>query len=286
MPSLTERFLRARILERQDLTAGLWKIRLDPGGEFSFAAGQFAMLGVETPRGRIARAYSICSSPYEKQLEFFLELVPGGELTPLLHGLNVGDELALRRPPRGRFTLDLKSGKGKHLLLSTVTGIAPYISYVRTLLEDWRNARFPGPLELLVLQGASRSREFGYRAELERARREVPWLKFVPTVSRPSEDPKWIGERGRVEDVLRKYADAWDATPQNTVCYLCGNPDMIANCKGILLRRGFAPASVRVEEYWAQDDARPGLPVAGPPQRDSAGAPAPRAADDQSESSR
>ena len=104
----------------------------------------------------VERAYSIVSSPYEYELEIFIELVQQGELTPLLHQLPVGAELSLRKIAKGRFTLDLKSGHRNHLLLSTVTGVAPYVSFIRTLYEDWKENKFPGELRLYVIQGASR----------------------------------------------------------------------------------------------------------------------------------
>jgi NAD(P)H-flavin reductase len=50
----------------------------------------------------------------------------------------------------------------------------------------------------------------------------------------------WLGEIGRADDVLRKYADHWELDASNTTAYLCGHPDMIANSKAILKRRGFA----------------------------------------------
>ncbi len=102
------------------------------------------------PLKRVERAYSIVSSPYERELEIFIELVEHGELTPLLHKLQVGDELSVRKIAKGRFTLDLKSGHRNHLLLATVTGVAPYVSYVRTLYADWKENKFPGDLRLYV----------------------------------------------------------------------------------------------------------------------------------------
>jgi len=93
--------------------------------------------------------------------------VPNGELTPLLHRLNPGDPLSVRRAPKGRMTLDVSSGRHQHLLLCTVTGIAPFVSYARTLLEDWKAGRFKGEHQLYLIQGASHSREFGYREEME-----------------------------------------------------------------------------------------------------------------------
>jgi ferredoxin--NADP+ reductase len=76
------------------------------------------------------------------------------------------------------------------------------------------------------------------------------WLRYIPTVSRPWEDPSWKGEVGRVEDVLRKYLDTLGLEPSNTTAYLCGHPQMIENSKGILQRRGFPKESLREEIYW------------------------------------
>src|SRR5580658_2369022 len=126
--STEDKFYRARVLERIDVSDDLWKLRVEPGGPFGFVAGQYATLGVQTPEKLVERAYSIVSSPYEDTLELFFELVPQGDLTPLLFKLNPGDELTMRKIAKGRFTLDLKSGHTKHLLLCTVTGIAPFIS--------------------------------------------------------------------------------------------------------------------------------------------------------------
>src|SRR5262249_6446319 len=133
-----DRHLLATITERRDLAKDLWLIRVDPGGPFKFVAGQYATLGVEHEGKRIERAYSIVSSPYEDTLEFFIELVPQGELTAKLHALRAGDAMHCRKIAKGRFTLDLKSGRINHFLLATVAGIAPFVSYVRTLYRDWK----------------------------------------------------------------------------------------------------------------------------------------------------
>jgi ferredoxin--NADP+ reductase len=180
----------------------------------------------------------------------FIELVPAGELTPLLHALPVGAYISLRKAAKGRFTLDVKSGHKNHLLLSTVTGIAPYISYMRTLYKDWGDNRFPNDIHLYLINAASRSWEFGYHDELEQLASKVPWLTYIPTVSRPYEDTQWRGEIGRVEDLIRKYKDQWKLAGSDTTGYLCGNPQMIELGKGILFRCGFAKESLKEEVYW------------------------------------
>lgn len=246
-----DKFLRAKILDRRSIADDLFLLHVDPGGPFPYLAGQYATIGVELDGKRVERAYSLCSSPYENVLEFFVERVPNGEFTPLLYALDEGAPLLLRRFAKGRFTLDLRSGRKNHLLLATVTGVAPYVSYIRTLREDWKKgAAMPGEHRLFCVQGASRGHEFGYRDELEKYASEAPWLNYVPTVSRPWEDPDWRGERGRVDDLIRKYTHFWGLTPEHTTAYLCGHPNMVENGRDILLRAGWTKQAIQDEVYF------------------------------------
>ena len=244
-----DKFYRARIVRRRNIAADLWSIHVRPPAEFRFLPGQYATLGVLTPDKHIERPYSIVSSPYESELEFFLELVPRGELTPALHALAVGDELTMRKVAKGRFTLERETHRN-HLLLCTVTGVAPFISYIRTLYRDAQENKFPEGHCLFLLEGASRSWEFGYGEELRRIAEQVSWLKYVPAVSRPWEDRNWTGEVGRVDDLVRKYAHLWQLTPETTSAYLCGHPKMIENSHGILLRSGWAKQHIKEEIYF------------------------------------
>ena len=245
-----DKFFRGRITERADFADDLWKIRVDPGREFLFAAGQYATLGVETADGLVERAYSIVSSPAEPELEFFFELVPQGELTPLLYKLGPGDEIVVRKTPKGRFTLDTTSGRTGHFLLCTVTGLAPFVSFARMLFKDWKEGRFTGEHRLFIVQGASRLSELGYREEMEQLASEVPWLTYVPTISRPWDEPEWTHETGRVDDLIRKYGDQWLLTPQNATAYLCGHPEMVEHGKAILRRRGWTKEAIKEEIYF------------------------------------
>lgn len=246
-----EKFYHAQIIRRVDFAPDLWMFRVRSGGEFKFVPGQYATLGVEDGGKRIERPYSIASSPSEDEVEFFFELVPEGALTPLLHKMGPGDHLLMRKMPKGRFSLETQNGRRNHLLISTVTGVAPFVSYVRTLYENWKAGQFDGSHNLFLLNGASRPWEFGYREELSYFDKELPWFKYVPTVSRPWDHEDWAGEIGRADDILRKYADHWELDPSNTVAYLCGHPEMIAHSKAILKRRGFADkGAIKEEVYW------------------------------------
>jgi ferredoxin/flavodoxin---NADP+ reductase len=248
----TDKYLPARIVGRQQIADDLFLLHVELGQSLPYLAGQYATLGVEIDGKHVERPYSMCSSPYESKLEFFVERVPDGALTPLLYAMEKGAPLLLRRFAKGRFTLDLRSGRKNHLLLGTVTGIAPYISYVRTVYADWKKGEgvMPGEHRLFCIQGASRSWEFGYRDELERVAAEVPWLKYVPTISRPWEDESWNGEKGRVDDLIRKFTDLWNLKPEETTAYLCGNPAMVENGRAILLRAGWKKDALQDEAYF------------------------------------
>ena len=247
-----DKYYNARILDRRDVSPELCILRVDPGGSLEYRAGQYATLGIERDGARTERAYSMVSSPYEDALEFFVELVPNGGLTPGLFQLQQGDTLLCRKIAKGRFMLELRSGRTNHLFISTVTGIAPFVSYVRTIYRDWKAGAglMPGEHRFFCLQGASKAFEFGYREELERYASEAPWFKYVPTVSRPWDNAQWIGETGRVDDLLRKYSEAWKLRPDETTAYLCGHPQMIENSRGILQRAGWKKDALLEEAYF------------------------------------
>jgi ferredoxin/flavodoxin---NADP+ reductase len=274
-----DKFLTATITSRREISADLWAIRVDTGTRFPFTAGQYATLGLAGADGLIERAYSIASSPYEPELEFFIELVPAGALTPLLYRLHVGDTLSVRKAAKGRFLMDVATGPAEapgaesraalarrsaqreggspesrtlkdHLFLCTVTGVAPFVSLVRTLAQDERAGKLQGDRQLFLIQGASQSSELGYHDELVQLARDLPWLTYVPTVSRPWDDPGWSGEVGRVDDVIRKYADQWFADPTQGMAHLCGHPSMIEHGKAILARRGWPKKSLKEESYF------------------------------------
>jgi ferredoxin--NADP+ reductase len=195
----------------------------------------------------IERPYSIVSSPHEPFLEFFIELVPGGSITPKLWELKLGSTILVRRRIVGQFTLD--TSVTHHLMLATVTGIAPFVSILRTQQID-RERGATSNHQFAVIHAASHSTDFGpYRSELEELSR-AGWLTYIPTVSRPWAEASWNGETGRIEDVLRKHADRLGLDHFNSVAYACGHPEMVKNVKAILARARFGKDQIKEEKYF------------------------------------
>lgn len=206
----------ARVLAREPLTPELLILRLSRPAGFRYAAGQHVKLRV----GGVQRTYSLVSAPHEPQLEFFIELTPHGAMSTVLRDLPEGAQVELGQP-KGALRL---SPRPKHLLLATVTGIAPFVSLLR---EAFHSGSQP---EVHILHGASFQDEFGYAGELAEMSRSHPGLRYTPVVSRPGEprNAGWQGEQGRLPALLEAYLARHGLRPADTTLYACGQPQMVA----------------------------------------------------------
>ena len=252
-PTIRGRFTTCEITRREDLTEDLWKIWLKPAQPFNFKPGQYCTIGAEG----IERPYSIVSSPDEAEIELFVELVPppDGNLTPVLYDLSVGTELTLR--PRAKGIFVFKPEFRNHVMVGTVTGVAPYVSMLRKFLNDaeW-NADASVKREdyrFYVLEGASYLDEFGYDDELSEMADAHDNIEFFGSVSRPTESRNndWQGPIGRVNTLVEDFVNQRGLDSAGTVIYACGHPGMIEDVK-----ERYAETSYHVEEerFWKDDE--------------------------------
>src|SRR2546426_10458422 len=109
---------------------------MKPPEPLAFKAGQYVAFGVDNHDKVLERAFSIVSSPYEPELEFFIERVPEGALSPRLYELKEGDSALMGKKAKGSFNVAVKSGHPNHSRNSPVTGTAPYISMALPLVRD------------------------------------------------------------------------------------------------------------------------------------------------------
>ena len=238
------KLVNVTIRRRQDVTEDLFLIWVDKPEGYTFKAGQYCTIGC----CGIERAYSIVSAPHEESLELFVEVVPppDGVLTPKLAELGVGDSVTMRPRAKGIFTF--KPAMPNQLLVATVTGVVPYVSYLRDYLyRGGEGHRF------FVLQGASYVDELTYENELRALAGEHPdLLTYVPTISRPAEERNrgWTGETGRVNEIVERCVEELSLTPEDTLVYACGHPGMIEDVKERMKPKGFA---VEEERFWKED---------------------------------
>jgi ferredoxin--NADP+ reductase len=206
------------------------------------------------PDRMIRRAYSIASeSRADEYLEFYLTVVMSGELTPRLFNLKIKDRLYVGPKAVGVFTLD--KAPGKHILMiGTGTGLAPYMSMLRSELVC------NGSRHFVVVHGARFSWDLGYRTELTGLARHCRNFHYIPVITRPQEDVTWRGRSGYLQNLIASTAIEEETglalTPENFDIFLCGNPGMIetviswADARGFVRDKGHDIGTLHTEEYW------------------------------------
>ena len=212
---------------------------------FPFEAGQYATLGLVGHDGPklIRRPMSVSSSADDlSEYEFFIRLVDQGGFTPLLWERKVGDAISITGP-KGKFLLQ-DDGR-RALFVASGTGLAPFTSMIDTLRDRGRTH------DIVLLHGASHEHDLAWRDELTELQDGHGFpITYVPTISRPNENPNWSGCTGRVEAIVESQLDEHGLTPETATLYLCGNPEMITAVEEIAAARGFPPEQVRKELYW------------------------------------
>lgn len=209
-----------------------------------FKNGHFTMIGLEIEDKPLLRAYSIASANYEEEMEFFSIKVPDGPLTQHLQKLSVGDEILVGTKPVGTLIADhLLPGKNLYLL-STGTGLAPFMSIIKDyeIYEQFDN--------VILTHGVRYTSELAYQ---ERIQNELPnneyfgdtvrdKLIYYPTVTRES-----FRNQGRLTDLITSGKLFEDIglpapDPEHDRFMLCGSPAMLSDLTDILDQMGFREA--------------------------------------------
>ena len=242
----SERY-NAELVSRRDETDDLAYFVVRFRGEpVPFEPGQYMTIGVFADDRLVQRPYSIASSPRtaDEGYEFYVRLVPILRFTTLLWRLPAGHEMRMTGP-KGRFQLEPDDDR-THLFISTGTGIAPFISMIKTDLFDGK------PRRTIVAHGVSYARELGYRREFEQWEADGLPISYVPTVSRPADPANagWTGRTGRVDAILDDVCRDFHLVPERTVAYICGNPEMILKAEAIVRAHGLPEPHVKKELYW------------------------------------
>ena len=206
------------------------------------------------PDKMIKRAYSIASSSKAKDfLEFYVTLVHSGNLTPRLFNLQIGDRIGVGKRFVGMFTLKEIPEEKNIVLIATGTGVAPYMSMLRTDALQRKG-------KLAVIHGASNSWDLGYSSELNLLENIAPGFTYIPTITFPEkEHTPWNGYTKFIQDMWKDgiMEEKWGfkPTPENTSVFLCGNPRMISDMVEAMAVDGFtehkkkSPGQIHIEKF-------------------------------------
>lgn len=244
-------WLEGRVIENRHWTPALFSLRL-AGPAFDFEAGQFVKLALDIGGERVARAFSFVNPPGELPLEFYGVIVPGGSLSPRLACLQPGDVLHLSPKPTGFLVLSEVPPAEELWLLATGTGLAPFLSILRTPAPWTRYAR------VILVHAVRYADELVYRGLIDEVQREQgKRFSTVSFVSR-AEAPGALAGRipAAIADGRLEAAAGCAIASERSQFMLCGNPDMVKDAtaalaaKGLRKHRRRAPGQITVERYW------------------------------------
>jgi len=244
-------WLEGRVIENRQWTDALFTLRIE-GAPLAFEAGQFVRIALDIDGERVARAFSMVNAPGDPVLEFYGIVVPQGPLSPRLARLRPGERLYVASNPAGFLVLSELPAAQTLWLMSTGTGIAPFISMLRAG-TPWQRFR-----NVVLVHAVRHAPELVYREDIERAKAaHGSRFSYVPVVSR-EDVPGTL--RGRIPALARdgqlETAAGFELAPASSQTMLCGNPDMLKDTGAALAERGMrknrrrTPGHITVESFW------------------------------------
>lgn len=257
--------LNSTVVGRVDINPELMILQVKPdAGVPSFHPGQYVALGLPGAHPRYAgapeeteipaadklikRAYSIGSSPaVGDHFEFYIAIVPNGALTSRLATIKPGDRIFSQPKVTGTFTLEGIPEDHNLVLVSTGTGLAPFMSMVRTP-STWTTGR-----RITVVHGVRYPQDFAYADELSSYATAREGFTYLPIASRAPES--FTGRKGRVQALFER--GEIELNPTKDHVFLCGNPAMIDDLErdltsklGYTVHSKKTPGHLHVEKYW------------------------------------
>lgn len=253
-------FNEERVLSVHHWTDKLFTFRTTRDQSFRFSNGHFTMVGLRVNGKPLLRAYSIVSANYEEQLEFLSIKVPDGPLTSRLQHIQAGDTIVVGRKPTGTLLIDYLLGGKRLYLLSTGTGIAPFMSIVRD------PATYEKFEQVVLVHGVRKTDELAYHDLLVEhlpahellGELVTSQLRYYPTVTREA-----YRTMGRVTDLMQSgkmFVDLGMPPLNNDDdrVMICGSPGMLRDVKHMLECQGFSegntsrPGSFVIERAFAE----------------------------------
>jgi len=234
-------FIEARVTSIRHWNDTLFSFRTSRDATFRFKNGHFIMMGLPQEGKPLMRAYSIASANHENELEFFSIKVPDGALTSQLKNVVVGDKILLSKKPTGTLLQEnLLPGRNLYLL-STGTGLAPFMSIIKDP-EIYENFD-----RVILTHGVRQVSELAYS---EAITQDLPTDEFLgeeikkkliyyPTVTREQ-----YKNQGRLTNLMKSgklFGDIglpyFDIESDRFM--ICGSPAMLKDCCQMLDERSF-----------------------------------------------
>ncbi len=253
-------FNEEQVLSVHHWTDRLFSFTTTRSQALRFSNGHFTMIGLMVDGKPLLRAYSIASANYEDHLEFLSIKVEAGPLTSRLQHIKVGDTIIVGRKPTGTLLSDYLLPGRRLYMLSTGTGLAPFMSIVR---DPEIYDKFD---QLVLVHGVRQIDELAYHDLLVEHLPNHEFLgdlvssklRYYPTVTRET-----YKNTGRVTELIEsgKLFDDLGVPPFDPAVdrvMICGSAEMLRDLKHILEARGFkegnttSPGDFVIERAFAE----------------------------------
>ncbi|MBX3563757.1 MAG: ferredoxin--NADP reductase [Sphingomonas sp.] len=238
----------------------LFSFAIERPASFRFRSGEFVMIGLAGESGKpLMRAYSIASPAWADELEFLSIKVPDGPLTSKLQAIRPDDQLYLGRKPTGTLVADALLPGKRLFMLSTGTGLAPFLSVAR---DPDIYDRFT---QVVIVHSVRKVSDLAYHDELTAQLASDPLVQeqallqfhYVPTVTR--EPFRTRGRIGQLAESGAMFAPPvmgeTGFNPETDRVMLCGSMEMIRDFAGMLERLGFAEGSNQAPGHYVIERA-------------------------------
>jgi len=248
---VTPKWVEGTVVGQKRWTQTLFSLRVE-ADVAAFEAGQFAKLALAIGGEMVARPYSFVNAPNERPHEFYYVTLPDGPLTQRLCRLEAGDTVYLAPRPAGFLVLSEVPQAENLWLISTGTGIGPFLSILKTE-TPWQRFR-----QVVMVHAVRRAEELSYRESIERlAREHAEQLRALSFVSRETAVGSLSGRiPAAIEEGRLEAAAGTELSAKLSQVMICGNPEMVTDTSAALARRGMKkhrrrePGHITVENYW------------------------------------
>ena len=215
---------------------------------FRFKNGEFAMIGLEVENRPLLRAYSIASPNHQDHLEFLSIKVPNGPLTSKLQHIKLKDQILINSKSTGTLVCDYLLPGRNLFLLSTGTGLAPFMSIIR---DPETYEKFN---KVILTHTVREVKELAYKDFLENLNSdelysEITKGNFLYFNSVTRED---FERTGRIttwidENKLTNYLNIENFDPKLDRVMICGSEDMTFDLKKLFEKKGSSEGSTQIQ---------------------------------------
>lgn len=235
--------------ETADAVSVAFEIPPQQQPEYQFKQGQYITLKMSIGGEEIRRSYSLCSSPYEKELRVAIKAVKGGKMSTYINGeLKVGTSIDVMTPMGSFYSVLSGGNKKNYLLFAGGSGITPMMSIIKSVLYVEKQST-------VTLIYANKNEESAiFRNELEALVSANPNLKVVFVFDMPVTQISELQTGLITAEKAKALIENYGGTNADEY-FICGPGPMMENVKASLESLKIAKEKIHIEYFTAVIDA-------------------------------